>query len=807
MGFMKTMFLLAICWTGCADQAREPDDRIIRLVDLAKEAAFDSYIDLSDERLSLERGGTPLVRDGFEEMDDTRYTVQPAETVRELKGGSEPSGPAGTKPPRLAGEGSGRHIVLAPQEALLGAFPAERNRTYHAEIFVKGDRFEGVWVAFLELSRPFSAPDLQDRERLMESLVLAGSRIHALQPGNTGDDGYRRYAANFHTSRVRTQGLLLAVVSTQSGLQVDDLAVTQLGPFMEQILLRKAEFDHPYVRRINLKRDYRESIVLVAPGEASFRLRIPERNPVFRFSAGTLASTPITATAEVSGGGHSSATHVNLGADSLGASRWWDAQLDLAAFAGEEVRLSLKVRPKDPTDSGTGVAFGRPVILDEPAVEPRPHDVILISLDTMRADRMSLYGAKKPTTPFLERLAPSSMVFDAAIAPAAYTLPSHASMLTGQLPDRIATRSPVRGVNPRSAPLLARAFRDAGYHTMAFTGGGYVDPEFGFESGFERYSTIDLGMVLRRLQSDLDHPSEGALNELSEILKTDAPAPRFIFLHTFAAHNYRSSAEDLLAVGADPEEVPELTRLNREQKPVIELLKDLGGVGPENRERLTVLYDGALRVADAFVEYVVSELEAAGRLDRTLLVIVSDHGEELYEHGGFGHAHQVYEELIWVPFIVRGPGVKPGRSATVVSLVDVAPTLRELCGLPHVPGMDGRSLAPILGGGVLPAEPTIARVCPSKNNTLYALRNDRYKLLVEENKSRVELFNLEEDPGELNDLSPRNQKLCSRLRNLLKAQVDALNSEGQGTAPALSPALMEDLKQLGYIHIDGKSGK
>ncbi|MFH0946180.1 MAG: sulfatase [Planctomycetota bacterium] len=796
-------------WTGCGDRSPPAGPGVIRLVDQAEAAQFESFVDLTQERLQAGIPADEVFREGFDQPEPDRYVLLPGNMMARFQSGQVLERRINPVPAQFAGAGKERALELGQRETLLLSVPVDADETYEVELFLKGAGVEFVTGAVLELDRLLSPAELTEPALIAAAFGGTGGRKVSLRSGRTqAEDKSTRFSVSLHTFEGTTRALLVAVGSGDLGLVVDDLAVTRPSPFLEQLLLRSAEFRHPYVRRPAVGRDFRESIVLVAPGRARFRLRLPEERPRFSCAVGAPDHGRIQGcriTVRATGGGRSLEARHDLVAQA--DPRWNPLELDLTGLAGQEVVLELVAEPLDPAGAGDGIAFGAPVIMsEEDGGAARPLDVILISLDTMRADRMSLYGAKVPTTPFLKEMEESSLVFDVAIAPAAYTLPSHASMLTGQLPDRIAPDRPIRGLHPLASPLLAKDFRAAGYRTLAFTGGGYVHPVFGFDGGFERFATLDLGMALR-VGDEAQPQMAAALEELTEMLRKDDARPRFLFLHTFAPHQYRSPAEDLLAVGADPEEVPLLSRLHREYRPVPELLAEMGGTGPENSRRLKLLYDGAQRVADAFVRHVVTALRQAGRLDRTLIFIVSDHGEELYEHGGFGHAHQIFEELIHVPFLVSGPGIKPGRNRDVVSLVDLAPTLRDLCGLSApVARMDGRSLVPLLRGDSMEKLAAIATVYPTRDLLVRAYRGQRHKLLVV-GQEQPRLFDLEADPAETIDFSAQDRGLSERLRGLLNARVEAMESEGTGIDPDLPPDLLRELEKLGYVSAKDPKGR
>lgn len=816
-GIVLGWFALLLFVVGCGRGDDAPDDPVIRLIDRLEDAQIESQLDLGRTDLPLEllRGVEVISREDaliWRDFDGSlggRDALLPASVLRGMQGGTVPER-ADPLQPRFDGSAGERRLMLSPGQAFLSVAPARPDQTYQAELTATGRDLDQALIALVELARPLSARELTDPGAILAAFSAAGSRLHRLEPSRVIDGLRVRFAGTIHTNVGPTRALLLTVVAGTAELELDDIHVRQPDTFNEQLLRRKAEFSHPFVRRIEVNRDFRESVVVVPRAEVRLPLTLPDRPSRLSFSigfpdGGLDQAVDVTVTAaEIGGGERIQADYPVDGKDRPGL--WNDFSLDLARLKGRRVELAIAIRMVG-GGGGRGVAIGNPVIeTDRPAAE-LPPDVVIVSLDTMRADRMSLYGAEHPTTPFLEELAPSCLVFEAAIAPAAYTLPSHASILTGQLPDRIASLKPIKGLNPRKAPLLAREFRAAGYETIAFTGGGYVHPEFGFDPGFERFATIDLGMVLRT--GGFDEVSRNALEDLTRILEAPRRRPRFLFIHTFAAHNYRAPAEDLLAVGADPAQIEELARTNLDHRPVLKLLEELGGINVENRERLTWLYDGAQRVADAFMRHLVGEMERTDRLDDSYLFVFSDHGEELFEHGGFGHAHQVYEELIRVPFLARGPGIVAGRSPDVVSITDLAPTLRELCDLPRTrAGMDGRSLVKLLQGGTLPANPVVARACPDRTTTLHAFRSSDLKLLYRHDPEWRALFSLSDDPGEGQDLSTEKADLARKLQESLGQRLDRIQEEGSGASDVdLSDSMQKELERLGYLNNPGNKGR
>ncbi len=359
--------------------------------------------------------------------------------------------------------------------------------------------------------------------------------------------------------------------------------------------------------------------------------------------------------------------------------------------------------------------------------DDRPTGVILISIDTLRADHLGCYGYDRPTSPFLDELADKGFRFDNAIVQIPGTLPSHMSMLTGLLPEEHGVLPP-EGVLPDEIALLPEILAGVGIRTAGFTEGGYVSARFGFARGFEFFDDVS-----RKVNTDIEDVMERGLSFLDAL---DDEEPFFLFLHTYAIHDPyyppppytaaylpdadRSAMEgferfspdglrlpatgsrplvkerhlstlEFIAVNLPPDAPlptgPDLVNVNR------------GRSGPPNRETLDfyiALYDASINYVDDVLRSFFFRLAEIGLDRRTVVIITSDHGEEFFEHGRLAH-EQVYHECLHVPLLVVGPGIGAGRSIeNPVMSIDLAPTILELLGVPATSPVTGRSLAPAL---------------------------------------------------------------------------------------------------------------
>jgi arylsulfatase A-like enzyme len=314
-------------------------------------------------------------------------------------------------------------------------------------------------------------------------------------------------------------------------------------------------------------------------------------------------------------------------------------------------------------------------------------NIILISVDSLRADRLGCYGYDHPTSPEIDRLAAGGVRFIRAISQATWTLPSHLSLLTSRYPFEFGDTGPDMRAQPE-IPHLPELLRATGYATGAVTGGAYLNASFGFSRGFDSYVT--------------ERTVEGFVHSACEWLGTAGQRqPFFLFLHTYEVHDYSlqhghhlAEFESGYAGKVQPgfDLVSEIDRRN-----------GISVLDEADVAHINALYDGEVRCADAALGCIFARLRELELWGDTFVILLSDHGEMLGEHGAFGHENSMYEEQIRVPLIVRGPGVASpsvGQSVDgVVELTDVAPTILEAAGVEIPSRMEGESLWSALRGG------------------------------------------------------------------------------------------------------------
>jgi len=362
----------------------------------------------------------------------------------------------------------------------------------------------------------------------------------------------------------------------------------------------------------------------------------------------------------------------------------------------------------------------------------RRPNVVLITIDTLRADALGLYGNPGGHSPNIDALGAGAVVFDNAVTVMGTTVPSHATMFTGLYPKRLGVRWNGDTLDQRFA-TLAEILSRAGYETAVFVSWGLLLSNGGLDQGFPNADRVE------------DNPELG-LRSGDEVNGVAIPwlasrndRPFFLWLHYYEPHApYRltSYAREQLAGYRGPlaegGSVQAVYSLGREAP-----------LAPEDVRALRVLYDGEVREADRLVGEVIDSLRRRDLLDETIVLLTADHGQSLGEHGEIGHGFLLTQPVLHVPLLLRHPNVPPRRVPDRVSVVDLAPSLLELIGLPVPSRLDGRSLTPVLSGEPLPARPYFAEVRAVGDRLSRMQRSHRDP---QELASSLQIA-LEQDPG------------------------------------------------------------
>ena len=436
-------------------------------------------------------------------------------------------------------------------------------------------------------------------------------------------------------------------------------------------------------------------------------------------------------------------------------------------------------------------------------------NLVLVSIDTLRADRLGVYGNSRPVTPAIDALAGNSIVFEQAVSGTYHTAESHATIFTSTLPSvHEVSNASARVGNSLDPGLatLAEALAAKGLSTIGFHGGGNVSPVFGFAHGFDRYEqSRDLSAAAEWIA---DHPDNERF---------------FLFLHTYHVHDpYTPSPQSLTRLGITPRTdiVFDRDLLERETdgKGFGELRdrfwSQFDRSNSEDTAYALQLYEAEILEVDQLIGQLVDDL--LERSPRTIVVITSDHGEEFGEHGKFLH-DSLYQEVLHVPLLIHHPAGIRRRIADYVSLLDLSPTLLELLDVPVPRTFQGRSWKAALENGSEIRRPVIAekmlleeiegQVRPAARRYEAAGIFDRLKVHYRPGSQAVHLFDLGVDRSESDDLAATQSKLREAQLDHLTRVLVASDSFARLVPRkavtrefVLPPELDRQLRALGYLN-------
>jgi len=593
------------------------------------------------------------------------------------------------------------------------------------------------------------------------------------------------------------------------------------SPFVACLLFasscqREIELAEPSGETIDLGGESRRSIAAPLPTELSYPVELP-RNAELVFSAALVTERRIPRArvnfrVELSVDGRAIEVYRrDLGAGEENA--WLDARVDLGAWSGKSVTLTLSTEPSSgtfpvPWASRVRPAWGEPSIRTRRTTplgpKERPSFIVLL-VDTLRADYLGAYGFEGAISPKLDRLAAESLLFENCFANAPWTKPSIATLFTS-LPPAVhgvtgmgepswSGEGGLAEVLPEEAETIAERFRGAGYRTAAFVANPFISPRYGYSQGFE---------VFERKEK-----TEALLASSTEWLAAQAKRrePFFLYLHVMDVHGpYRAPRRDFEAVLQMDQGVSR-TLTEEEYARIPEYLRGTDWASEEERYRLNswrAKYGAGVHAFDRAIGPFLDELRATSVLDRAYLVLTADHGEELMEHGGWNHGNNLYDHQLHVPLLIRKPlAADAGRRiASLVSLVDLMPTLSAAGGVEAPPGTLGRDFSALLRGGGDASTSAVFASAVNEYPRIQGVRTLSHKLIWDEDRGALELYDVLADPKECLNLSEEDRPAVVRLQTYLREQLQ--RNEARGTlAPESVPVddeLRDWLKALGYVH-------
>lgn len=440
--------------------------------------------------------------------------------------------------------------------------------------------------------------------------------------------------------------------------------------------------------------------------------------------------------------------------------------------------------------------------------EPERWNVLLVVVDTLRADRMGLYGYSRPTTPNLEAFARESVLFTDARSQAGCTFPSVNSLLTSRIPASFLHSGRRNMGIPETMPSLPQILKEQGYSTAAVSASAvvrntpsHVNRIGGFGRGFDRF---DESCLLK----DAGCVNDAALSFLDETAK--ARQPWFLYLHYLEPHEpYQPPAAHKRRIA------PPSARARREgvsgwalrgsMYPIARKLyrgETKYRINPQSIAHLSDLYDEEIAYFDEQIGKLFDTLRERRLLDRTLVVLAADHGEELYDHQHFGHCRSIaYDTVLKTPLMLRLPEAAPElrglRRDALVENLDIVPTLLDYLGLPtEGRGLEGVSLRP-----VIERNGKVRRVSYGMQGTKRTIQDGIYKLTYDIESGGAELFELRADPGEKIDLAQQRPEEVRRLREPLLRWIESREGPlSSGESRRQAEEAEKRLRAVGYLN-------
>ena len=416
----------------------------------------------------------------------------------------------------------------------------------------------------------------------------------------------------------------------------------------------------------------------------------------------------------------------------------------------------------------------------------RPPNVILISIDTLRADRLGCYGYRKPTSPNLDRFAGNCFIFTEAISQSSWTLPSHMSILTSLYPGTHKVGGIERSLDPKIT-TLTQILKKAGYQTAGFVDAKFVGAHYGFNRGFDVYRNKN-GKGIDRV-----------LPLAEEWLRQHYKKSFFLFFHVFDCHCPYTPPEEI-SRSFSPDYEGDLNLKGKCGNPHLNALE----LTPEDIRYISEQYDGEIRSVDTEIQKLFDLIGELGLYRNTLIILLSDHGEEFKEHGQIGHQRSVYHELMHIPLIIRLPGSSPpaGRITSRVESIDIMPTVLDFLGLVVDAPLQGKSLTGLLSekeaaGGKETSFGELNELAVKR--TLYS---GNYQYIYNVDEETEELYDLKRDLREEENLASQRQDKCRELKTVLESWEKRAREDGEkyrAGEVTLGDDAREQLRNLGYI--------
>lgn len=812
--FLVVLLVVPVLLAGCGRQPSDSGPSAIRLVDLfgtaEVQAGPDAPVEAPPQRVWSFEGASAsgTVAEG---AATNGVATNGAATMGWVAGG-EVSGLA-VRDGLLVGSTTGDFPFIHTRiEKALGV----SDLVYSVEVRASVTKGDNLGVAFQDSEAADPSALKQPYARLLTAPLLAG-------------EGMQTYTIR-STKALRAGGLrhLLLRPSDVEGadFEVESVRVVTLAEHLAETPMGVGWY--------GLSEVYKESIAAKAPVTARFEVSLQE-HPRLDVAIGTIEEGPVTFRVGVR-----PADPATVGEETMlleqraGVNgRWEPVRVDLAAYAGQDVVLTLSVAAEK---AGAVGFWGSPVLHNGgavPAVSPAavasgvsaPQGVILIVADSLRRDHLNAYGYERETAPVLARMASEGALFLDCVSQATSTEASIPSILTSMYPTAHTVQD-VGGRLPSTAQTLAEVYREAGYATLSMSSAPSTGQFSNLHQGFETLhecESLGSGTALNAATEFVDR--------LLPWLREHRDVPFFVSLHVSCAPDVATASDFEWADSAKRSAYEGALRKVSEFVAAKELNRHLAPIGDElNRagvdtdafaSNLRDLHDDSIRAVDAAVGQLLEGLHDLGLREKTVVAFVGAHGEEFLDHNGTCHGHSVYGELVNVPLIVVRPGTITAGNVIegTVQTIDVMPTLLEMSGLELPENAQGVSLFPLLvppgsasaahwtGPPAVMEKAAGGSLSPNGEWEAFAIIADGWKLIQNgqraDGKPEFELYNHRDDPLDQADVAAGNAELVERLSTELAGWRErALSARLSSDAEAMSDVSSDELKRLeslGYL--------
>ena len=431
------------------------------------------------------------------------------------------------------------------------------------------------------------------------------------------------------------------------------------------------------------------------------------------------------------------------------------------------------------------------LVLNNLKAKDRDFNIILISIDTLRADHLGCYNYPRNTSPFIDKFKENSVLFEFCIAQSPSTLTSHASMLTSLIPSHHGAFFFREQALPDDRQTMAELLKQKGYRTVSFNDGGQIAPKFGLNQGFDIYESIRDDNKVERLNFYL------IVNKTMNWLYQNPDEKFFLFLHTYETHHPYTPKKRQLELfesnyNGDLNWQVTVEMIERINNGEIKLTE-------EDKQHIVNTYDAEIRSMDESFGLLIRYLKEKKLYDNTLIIFTSDHGEEFGEHGTWAmHSHTLFNDQLHVPLLLKLPGSKyaPGKVDHLVRSIDILPTVMDLLGEKMSKDFEGGSLVPLIKG--VPPKKLVFAISQRDMKQTYvpaywSVMTPKWKLY------NAKLFDLLNDPGELTDVAKTHEDLKTSLQKYALKYLKRKSKKFPVKKVVLDDELREKLKSLGYL--------